>query len=145
MLLCVSCGRKQKHIFYFSDEKPLPKVSKLSLPVVKGLTVRKDGASCTLSWFALHSEHSDDISNDKLVFLGYNVYRLVNAYFIPKKPLNEKIITQETFIDTSIYETEHLKKQEQYCYLVCAVFTFYNQTIESPSSQVVCVKNFPPT
>ena len=136
-LICFSgCGRKQKHIFYFSEEKPLPKMSKLSLPLVKGLEVKKEGDTCVLSWFAMNTA---DLSEKKLSFLGYNVYRLVNAYFVPKKPLNKKVITKNFFVDSQITSTEHLKKQEQYCYVVRAVFSFYKQKVEGPASQVVCV------
>jgi hypothetical protein len=137
-LLFLGCGRKQKHIFYFSDKKTFPKINKLSLPVVKGLNIKRDKTSCNLSWFAISPQ---EITRDNLIFIGYNVYRLVNSCFVPKKPLNKKVITQDIYSDNTITQVENLKEQEKYCYLVRAVFTIYNQKIEGPSSQVVCVKN----
>jgi hypothetical protein len=63
---------------------------------------------------------------------GYNVYRLVKGYFVPKEPLNKKPLTQTTYDDIP-----KKKNGIKHSYLVRAVFVVGDQVIEGPASQIV--------
>ncbi|MCK4650800.1 hypothetical protein KAT08_01365 [Candidatus Babeliales bacterium] len=139
LFLQVGCGRKQKNIFYFPKKEYVLKINRLFFPSVKGVKVEKIDGGNNIYWRSIQDDDLE-IKND-VKFLGYNVYRLVRCYFVPKKPLNKKPIENTNFLDNQILKDEYLKKQEQHCYLVQAVFKIHDRIYQGPSSQIICVKN----
>jgi len=139
LVIQAGCGRKQKDIFYFSKEEALPRINRLSLPCIKQITCKKDGCTNKISWKLLPLINSYD--KGEALLLGYNVYRLVSAYFVPKKPLNKKqIITDNFYLDEQVAIDPVLKKEQKHCYVVRGVFKINNRKIIGPSSRIVCIK-----
>ncbi len=130
----ISCGRKQKDIFYFPESKPVVKVNKLSLPYVKHVNVEKNKDGNKISWQPVLSEKKEE------QLLGYNVYRLVRASIVPKKPLNKIVTTDNVFLDKSIFQKDYEEQKYCNCYMVTAVFDVHDKVLEGPSSQIVCEK-----
>ena len=72
---CLSnCGRKQKNILSF-PEKTLPKINKLTLPTVHGVTVQRIKEGNQITWF----EPKTPDAQTKLA--GYKVFRLTRGRF----------------------------------------------------------------
>jgi hypothetical protein len=141
LFLFFGCGRKQKNIFYFPSGKSALKVSKLSLPVVKGLKIQKTLQGNLLSWYDLSDQERHrftELDKIEIEFVGFNVYRLVKSIFVPKKPVNQLLIKENRFLDNQIIQKEF--EQESNYYLVRAVFKFQNKNIQGPASQVVLAK-----
>jgi len=126
------CGKKQKDVFYFPPEHKVLNINKLELGYAKNVKVLKTEAGNEILWqFA-------EIKNEK-EFLGYNVYKLVRASFVPNKPLNKSPIKQTRFLDEEVFQRNRLKKRKKcFCYLVRAVFKIDDKIYEGPSSQVAC-------
>ena len=132
LIFISGCGRKQKDVFYFPPEHKVLNVNKLELGYVKNVKVLKTDIGNKILW------QPAEIKNEK-EFLGYNVYKLVSASFVPKKPLNKSPIMQTNFLDKEVLQNNNLNKSKKCCcYLVRAVFKIDDKIYEGPSSQVVC-------
>src|SRR3990172_8045392 len=83
-LFLSACGRKQRDIFSFK-EKEVVKIKALDFPAVHGISVMSVDHGNKILWCHINQE---DLSDDQS-FIGYNIYRLTNHGFIPKKPLNQ--------------------------------------------------------
>ncbi len=142
-LFFVGCGRKQKDIFHFSDQKPVPKINRLLLPSITGLKVESTLKGNKICWNEF--VNTNFVVKEELEFLGYNVYRLVKCSFIPKSPINKKPLKNNFFVDKNVLQDQLLKKETRHCYLVRAVLKKQGRIMQGVSSQVVCVKKFPPT
>jgi hypothetical protein len=141
LIFLFGCGRKQKNIFHFSSDKTTLKVSKLSLPAVKGLKIQKTKQGNLLFWQDLSdSEKNRFVVDDKIEikFVGYNVYRLVKSLFVPKKAVNQLLIKENQFLDDQIFQKK--LEKESNSYLVRAVFKFQDKNIQGPASQIVFAK-----
>lgn len=123
LLLLSSCGRKNNNFFVFTKKEKPQKINRLTLPVVKGLKItHHENHTVTLAWYTVKHEN----------VIGYNLYRFVRTAFIPRKPLNKKPITQETFTETIPKSI----RDHKICYVIRAVFLIQNKIIEGPTSKV---------
>ncbi len=134
LLFLTSCGRKQRTIFQFSEKKPI-KISKLSLPAVRGLQVTSTNKGNHLTWYPLDLSMVQHHPRYDLTFLGYHVYRSAHGYFIPKKPLTKHPIKETCFVDTS-----SRARRGKYAYLVRGVFAGENVQVQGPASQLIGLK-----
>ncbi len=136
LLIFSNCGRKQKNIFDFPDpdEKPEFKVNKLSLPAVKGVKVERAELWNKISWQKVSILEVTLDKKIKKEFIGYNVYRLVNSLFVPKKTVNKFWIRGKEFLDTQALEQD--LADQSHSYLVRAVFKINDKIFEGPASQV---------
>ena len=130
LLLLTSCGRKQRTIFQFPEKEPI-KISKLSLPAVRGLQVTTTDKGKHLTWYPLDISSVHNTKYD-LTFLGYHVYRSAQGYFIPKRPLTKHPIRDTYFIDAS-----SSARRKKYAYLVRGVFACENIQVQGPASQLI--------
>lgn len=138
LLSMCSCGRKQKNIFSFGDQD-LPRINKLVLPAVRGVTAEKKQNGTLVTWFALDLPTTPVPTTPYLCakyFAGYNVYRLVRTNIIPKHPCNKKPLKVTTFFDKKIP-----KNITHVYYLVRAVFVYNKASTEGPTSLIVQLKN----
>jgi len=136
------CGRKQKNIFYFPEKgQEELKINKLELPCVHEVNVLKKNNGNEVSWSPV-KDCSIQSGDQKIIptLLGYNVYRLVNRIFVPKKPVNESLIKSTSFLDTQVLKEESYKSKKGTCYLVNVVFEIRNKMYHGPVSQIVCTK-----
>ena len=137
-MLLTSCGRKQKNIFSFSHDN-IPIVNKLSLPVVRGVTIQKTKAGNLINWLTPDlskiPQEKSLLFNKNLAhcFTGFNIYRLVRNNIIPKHPINNKPITTTNYLD------KKASHQKQTLYLVKIVFSINQQLIEGPASAIACI------
>ncbi|MFH1644365.1 MAG: hypothetical protein ABIA74_04285 [bacterium] len=132
--LFFGCARKQKNIFDFSKKDKI-KINKLSLPIPKNLDLEKKGEDIFLLWQDVKNDLYLNDDEYKITFVGYNIYRFVHSGFIPKNPLNKKPIKINNFCDKEI-----VKIQNNYCYLIRAVFEIQNKIIQGPASKIICIK-----
>ena len=124
MLVAVAgCGRKNRSIFLFPDKEPT-KVSKLELPVAKGLSKKFTDAGTVITWRPITETLAPEISHT-----GYNIYRLARASVIPKRPLNAQPLIQTTWCDAT--------KKTPAFYVVRAVFKVNDHAIEGPISIII--------
>ena len=138
LFLMPSCGRKQKNIFSFEPEVKNP-VSKLDLPVVRGLTITKTSQGNLLSWLDLSFPQKNSLISLEKHFIGYDVFRLTSLNFIPKHTLNKNPLTETHLLDKpKIHKKNHTQK---FYYLVQPIFKFDKQIIKGLSSQIVCIEN----
>ncbi len=142
ILLAPGCGRKQKDIFHFPEKKIVVKVNKLSLPAVRGVTVTKTVEGNRISWRTVLGAEKflvakASINEAERELVGYDVYRLVKASIVPKKPLNKFVIQQTEFLDTQILEEDFIEPPPYY-YIVRAIFKVSDQIVQGPASQVMC-------
>lgn len=130
-----TCGRKQKNIFSFSQED-VPVINKLSLPVVRGITIQKTKDGALITWLAPNLSHMQQETNKSLsdLFIGFNIYRLVRNNIIQKHPINKKPVTKTEYLDKKVFN----KKQN--LYLVKIVFSINQQTIEGPASAIASLQ-----
>lgn len=117
-----SCGRKYRNIFFFNSEKSC-KLEKLTFPAVKGVTIDCVEQCITISWRPI-----DNLSNG-VVLVGYNIYRLTQDGFIPRKPINQAPIGATKYCDV-------LEKKRS-MYLIKAVFRVGTVFKEGPASFIV--------
>ncbi len=137
LLTLCSCGRKQKNLFSFGEQEA-PRINKLALPAVKGVTAEKKQNGALISWFALDLPQTGAIETPYLCskyFAGYNVYRLVRTNIIPKHPRNKQPIKATEFFDKKLPQ-----KKTATHYLVRALFIYKNISIEGPTSHIVELK-----
>ena len=129
-ILTFGCGRKNNNFLVFDKEKVLTKINKLTLPSVRNLKIHNKTllTKTLLTWKPI----KNDIKKTEL--LGYNVYKFSRTAFVPKKPINKKIIKKPEFLD--MYKQ---KKQTEVCYIVRAVFKIDNRIIEGPASKIVAL------
>lgn len=137
--ICLAtCGRKRKNIFSFSNDN-MPVVNKLSLPVVRGITLQKANNGYLINW--LMPDLSQVLQEKSLLFkknlascfIGFNIYRLVRNNIIPKHPINKKPITTTEYLD------KKAPQKKQTLYLVKIVFSINQQIIEGPASAIACI------
>ncbi len=142
ILFVPGCGRKQKDIFNFPEEKPVVRINKLSLPSVRGVSITKTAGGNKVSWRSVLGPESflvastEDNQPEKEL-LGYKVYRLVRSSIVPKKPVNKNLIAETEFLDTQILH-EDFNDVPPYCYMVRAVFKISDQIVSGPASAIVC-------
>ncbi len=132
------CGRKQRNIFSF-DGKELPRVNKLALPAVSGVSACKKEHGALVSWFALNLPTTADPATPYFCskyFAGYNVYRLVRTNIIPKHPRNKNPLTTTEFFDKKMP-----RKNKTHYYLVRAVFIYNDTSTEGPTSLIVKLRD----
>ncbi len=134
LLFLVHCGRKQRGVFVFPQHDKI-RINKLTLPSIHGLIVQQGKDSVIVSWQPIDVAAIKETKAGLPQLNGYNVYRLVKGYFVPKEPINKKPIQQTTFIDSS-----KQKHDIRHSYVIRAVFAVGDQIIEGPASQVVSVK-----
>jgi len=127
------CGSKQRNIFAFPEKAALT-LHKLDFPVVKNVQVEKTSAGNKISWRPVDSQPVIQDGHTS-TFVGYNVYRLARATIIPKKPINKKPIITTSLID--VIKTRKNQPVQPAWYLVRALFTINNQSIEGPISRIV--------
>jgi hypothetical protein len=134
LLLCLltisffeNCGRKQKNIFSFEDTNK-KNINILTLPCVKGLTVKKTSTGQKISWKPLQKT--------KNILTGYNIYRFTNKYIIPKKPIYKSPKNKNSFIDSEV--SNNLSRK--IFYIVKPVFLINNKQLEGPASIIVKYK-----
>lgn len=120
-----SCGRKQKNILSFPD-KTLPKINKLTLPTVHGVTVQKTRGGNQITWL------EPKVPTQHVKIAGYKIFRLTRGHFAAKKTLNKNITLETTFIDPK--PSSYYKNY----YYISAVFTIGEQAVDGPISQIVC-------
>lgn len=138
IILFFGCGRKQKNIFHFPSDKPTLQVNKLYFPAVQGLKVIRTMQGNVLSWQPVKNLKEIQIDAKEKVtveFMGYNVYRLVNGFFVCKKSVNEFLIKDLQFLDSKVLEKNLIG--QHHSYIVRAVFKVNDKIIQGPSSQVV--------
>ena len=141
----VGCGRKQKNIFYFPEKKEEFRVNKLALETVKGVKAVSSADGNKITWQPVVLEEKLYQKKYPKELLGYNVYRLVDSSFVPKKSINTEPSIETKFVDKDIFNQTNLKTKDYSCYLVRAVFKINDLIVQGPSSRVVCEKNYPPT
>ncbi|MFC1894655.1 hypothetical protein ACFLYH_01765 [Candidatus Dependentiae bacterium] len=143
----IGCGRKQKNIFSFPEKNTEPQVNKLSLPCVRGVCTKKLKNGMKISWNPIKNDNSLKISDINITkkFIGYDIYKLVNCCFVPKKSLNNFPIKKTEFVDHEILCEKNTIKTLCSCYLIKAVFRINGKIISGPVSKIVCEKNYPPT
>jgi hypothetical protein len=137
ILLCLaftSCGRKQRTLFQF-PEKVKIKISKLSLPSVRGLQVALSKKGAHLIWQPIDLKLIEKNAKIQLSFEGYHVYRSARGYFVPKKPITKKPIKKTCFVDAS-----SVVQRKKYAYLVRGVFSCDQTIVQGPASQLVGYK-----
>lgn len=125
-----SCGRKSKTIYQF-DHSPKKKVTKLSLPAVRGthVVLRTDGNLVT--WQPANPALIS-VLDSHITFVGYHVYRFLVGGGVPHKSVTKNPI-QET-----MYKDLYAKPA---CYLVRCVFQYAqdkDKMIIGPAGQSVC-------
>lgn len=78
----VSCGRKNKKWCNFYSAE-IPRVSPVTLPYLTRLNAcfDRDSGVCSLSWAPLLTF----LSSKKILFTGYNVYRVTRHGFLQRK------------------------------------------------------------
>lgn len=133
IFLCLtsSCGRKQKNFLMFKEEDPA-KITKLALPAVRGVEVKKIVGGFYISWMPLFSIKSPNhLKKLEPNFIGYDVFKLVNAKFIPKQPINQRPVVANFFIDNKV------EKNCQISYTVQPLFKFDKHVLHGPTSQIV--------
>lgn len=130
----VSCGRKQKNIFYFPENKYLEKINKLDLPATKILSVENFGNYNKITWQKVNL-NSNFLKEKNIKFLGYNIYKLVNSSIVPKNCLNKEIINQDFFYDKKIN-----KILAEDSYIIRTIFKKNNNILNGPASQVFSIK-----
>lgn len=136
LILLSACGKKQKNVFDFSTKKEFFKISKFDLGFVKNLIVTKTDQGYFLSWQKLSSKYKDDRVN----FLGYDIYRLVRSLIIPKKSVNSFPIKDTTFLDTEILSLSKEFLPVKICYVVVPVFSVDGRIVKGLISQIICAK-----
>ena len=124
-LVTSSCGRKYRNIFFFNPDIPI-KFETLDFSSVKGIQVSCTESGITISWLPV----THCIQGALLI--GYNIYRLTQEGFIPRKPLNKALI-QETIYNDEYYVTSS-------SYIVRAVFQVQDKVKEGPASLVISSK-----
>lgn len=135
LFLLPACGKKQKNIFNFSHNKKSLKISKFDLDFVKNITITKTCNGYFLSWQKIAFK-----SNDKIIFVGYNVYRLVRSLIIPKKSINSIPIKDTIFLDKKILYLSKEFLQKKICYVVIPIFNIDGQIMKGLVSQIICAK-----
>ncbi len=130
-----NCGRKNRAFFDFSAKQPDTKINRLTLPMVRGIKVNIKDKNIFIQW----KEAKCEEAGYKL--LGYNIYKFSKDSFIPKEPLNKKVITNTKYID----KNSNQKIATRYivtCYAVRAVIKIDKRIFQGPTSKIVCFKNF---
>ncbi|MCK4265386.1 hypothetical protein KAW80_03440 [Candidatus Babeliales bacterium] len=120
-LLLPQCGKKKKHFFHYEQVNLPAKVNRLTLPSIKGFSIKKENGINILKWYP--------IEEDRLI--GYFVYRFIQGKFIRKNPINKNLIIKTIFYDKP-------KSKYQWCYIIRAVFQVEGQVTEGPSSRIIC-------
>ena len=147
MIFFSGCGRRQKNIFYFPDpaqeNKDAFNVNPLLLPFVRDIKLEKTDKGNLITWQSIKDSERFYAKNNyptikyKKELLGYNIYKLVSAFFIPKKALNSDLIKSTEYLDESILN-QLVKDKTANCYLVRAVFKVEDKIFHGPASQIVC-------
>lgn len=136
LFLLSSCGKKQKNIFDFSTKKEIYKVSKFDLGFVKQVKVEKTKFGNKLTWSKFDFESKDQ----KVQFIGYNVYRLARSGILPKKPLNKRPITVCFFLDRKSLFKKRDVEFKDFLYTIVPVFDVDGNQVNGLLSSIVVVK-----
>ncbi|MBD3231851.1 hypothetical protein GF322_04280 [Candidatus Dependentiae bacterium] len=146
-IIFFGCGRKQKNIFDFPDPNQQKKesfnVNKLLLPCTRGIKLEKTKQGNLISWQNIkkseefYKKNSYPMFQDEKSFLGYNIYKLVNAFFVPKEPLNSSFLKETKFLDKEVLK-DNKTRETLNCYLVQAVFKIKGKIFKGPFSQIIC-------
>ena len=131
LLVCVSCGRKQRTIFHFAVTPPV-KINKLELPIARGLQAVHHNHAIKLTWHPITLDQFPQTSPG-LKLIGYNIYRLTQRHLVPKKAINKFPITTNSYIDT-----KKKNRNRSYCYLVRGIFKINEHQILGPVSHIIC-------
>ena len=125
LILFPSCGRRQRTIFHFPQEKAIH-LTTLQFPSPKIISLTDTSRGVLIQW--LEPTLSEKMNDSKIV--GYNIYRLTAHGFIPKKPLNQLPLTTSQYLDQQ-------PKGQLILYTIRALFMTHNQIHEGPTSNIV--------
>lgn len=158
------CGKKNKNFLVFDNEKKPEKINKLTLPTIRGLTIKTisvgqksdpNRKKILLEW---QKPELTGALPPMVVFVGYNIYKFSQEAFIPKNPINKEIIKTEYFELAKVSPSTYKHNKQKSCYVVRPVFKNIllkksnikkslppknrkNFLIEGPTSKVVFLKN----
>lgn len=144
LIFFAGCARKQRGIFDFPDpnKKPEVKINMLALPCVKKVFAEKTESGNRVFWDEVSYSNNLFSGFNKedldIEFVGYNLYRLVNNCFIPKKTVNKRWITKTEYLDDQVLLLE--SECTINSYLVRVVFRVNGKIIEGPASQIVSIE-----
>lgn len=116
------CGRKYRNIFLFNSHDSI-KLETLDFPSVRSVRVVIVDQQVCISW-----DHVELIDK-RVTLVGYNIYRLTDAGFIPRSPRNT-VPLQET-----VYYDDLCKKPS--FYVIRGVFIVQDRCKEGPASLIV--------
>ena len=126
LLALQGCGRKQRAIFSFEENKT-PKINRLVFPAARGINAVAQADGVHVSW-----ENITGTFEYNAQLLGYNIYKVTDRRFIRKKPLNRHPIVGTSFHDRK-------KRHGNRGYLVRGVFSAKGATVVGPASALATV------
>ena len=139
LCLCTlaACGRKPKQLYSHKESVKSYPYSRLTLPIVTNISATKSGGEVLARWVPLPQEPTPPPRIHERVeldhtprFIGYNLYRFAKTGFIPKNPINNKLILSPQYRDIPPSDNY------QWYYLIRAVFFVYGKKIEGPASKI---------
>jgi hypothetical protein len=117
------CGRKYRNIFLFNSEESI-KLETLDFPSVRSVRVVTADQRVCISWDRL-------VLVDKSVSLvGYNIYRLTQAGFIPRTACNNAPLRETIYYDDLYHKHSS--------YVIRGVFMIQGRFKEGPASLIAC-------